>query len=93
MSTVAARLGKSVRTGWLLYLEGRWTYDFGGFHHWELPEVACEEADPEEGGFPCERGELAFDVVCGLVFALRSKRLSVSQSYHITDLLAKHTSI
>lgn len=51
---------------------GQWIYDLGGFHHWELPEVAREEADPEEGGLLCELGKLGFDVVCGLVFALSS---------------------
>jgi hypothetical protein len=33
---------------------------------------------------------LGFDVVCGLVFALSSDRQCIN---HITDLLAKHTSI
>jgi len=51
---------------------GWWVaYDLGGSHHGEGPEVAGEEADPEEGRFLCELGELGFDVVGGLVFALR----------------------
>lgn len=53
-----------------LFWEGGGTYDLSGFHHWELPEVAGEETDPEEGCFLCEGGKLGLDVVCGLVFAL-----------------------
>ena len=46
-------------------------YDLCGFHGGNGPEVACEEADPEECGLLCEFGEGCFDVVGGLVFALR----------------------
>lgn len=55
-----------------LFCEGGGTYDLGGFHHRELPEVAGEEADPEECSLFGQLRELGFDVVCGLVFALRN---------------------
>ena len=92
VGAVAAGLGWEGLLAWGngVFFGARWTYDFGGFHHGELPEVTREEADPEEGCLLCERGELGFDVVCGLVFALSSDRQCIN---HITDLLAKHTSI
>jgi hypothetical protein len=46
------------------------TYDLDGFHHGVRPEVACEEADPQEGSLLREVGEVRFDIVGGLVFAL-----------------------
>jgi hypothetical protein len=46
------------------------THNFNGFHHGVRPEVACEEADPEEGRLLREVWVLRFDVVGGLVFTL-----------------------
>jgi hypothetical protein len=46
------------------------TYNLDGLHHRVRPDVACEEANPQEGGLLCEVWELRFDVVGGLVFAL-----------------------
>lgn len=90
VGAVAAGLGIALsECGMWCVQEGRHTYDFGGFHHGELPEVACEEADPEEGGFVCERGELGLDVVGSLVFALHN----CQHFDHSMGTATRHTSI
>ena len=93
---VAAGLVEGVLLGLMgemvgLVWEGEGAYDFGGFHHWELPEVAGEEADPEEGCFLCQLGELGLDVVGGLVFALSSS--DCQRSDHPNSVPTRRTSM
>lgn len=47
-------------------------YDFNRLHHREGPEVAGEQANPDERSLFRKLGELLLDVVGSLIFALYS---------------------